>query len=171
MLVVTGIEFYEHRVGAGGEVAFHNFGNLLELGYNRAIHGTTLKVNADVGASGKSESLWINFIPRAGDDTEVDHTLDALVHGGTRHSALFAYGFRRYAGIMHDYVEDLFVEFIYLFHALILFIVLQKYIKNRSHTAFLEQNVPLTAILCVLWRLLYAKCQAVAGIILQRARQ
>ena len=38
MLVVTRIKFDEHRVGACGEMAFHDFGNKFELFSHSLIH-------------------------------------------------------------------------------------------------------------------------------------
>ena len=81
VLVVAGVQLDQHRVGAGGEVAFHDFGYLLELGHYFAVHGAALEVHTYVCAGGISEYLGVDIVARACDYLEVYHALQALVYG------------------------------------------------------------------------------------------
>ena len=74
-------------------MAFDHFGDLFELGHHVAIHGAALEVDADIGAGGIAEHLWIDVIARSGDDFEVDEALYALMDCRARHSALHGYVF------------------------------------------------------------------------------
>ena len=101
MFVVAGKELDEHCVGTGCEMAFNNFGYFLEFGHNITVHGTALEVHTYISAGGVTEDFGVDMIARAGNDLHTAHK---------RHI------FRRYAGIVHDYLEYLAVEIVYFFH-------------------------------------------------------
>ena len=117
MLIVAGKKLDEHGVGAGGEVAFHNFRYFLKFGNHLVVHGTALKIHTYECAGAITEELCTHVVTGTGDDTEIHHALYALMNGSTRYATFGGYFFGGYAGIVHDNAEYLFVKFIYLSHS------------------------------------------------------
>ena len=105
MLIVSRIELDEHGVGAGGEVAFHDFRDLVELGHRRFVHRTALELDTDVGAGAEAEELGVHLVATADDDAALHHPHHALVDGGTRNAALRGDFFEAPAGIYGDDFE------------------------------------------------------------------
>ena len=116
MLVVACIEFYEHSVGAGGEVAFHDLWDFLEFRHNVTIHCSAFEVDADICACSVAEHLGVDIVTRAGDHLEVDKTLDALMDSRALHAALHGHVFRGYTRVAHDDLKDLAIEIVDFFH-------------------------------------------------------
>ena len=116
VFVVASVEFDEHGVGAGGEVAFHDFGDFFEFGDDIAICGGAFEVNADVSAGGVAEYFGVDLVAGAGDNVEFDQALDALVDCGTRYAATNGHVRGGDAGVAHNNVENLTVEVVDFFH-------------------------------------------------------
>lgn len=109
MLVVEGINLDEHRVGASGEMALYNLGDLLQLLGGLTVEGTLLQRYTDVGARVVTQTVGIHNIAGACDDPHVDEALQALVDGCAGYSALLSDVLRRHAGVAHHDVQDLLV--------------------------------------------------------------
>ena len=82
MLVVTGIEFDEHGIRAGGEVTLDDFRYLFHLWHNLAVQGATLEIDTYVRTCRVTELFGVHSVSGAGDDLHVYKALDALVNGG-----------------------------------------------------------------------------------------
>ena len=105
MLIVARIELDEHGVGAGGEVTFHDFGDLVELGHRRFVHRTAFELDTDVGAGAEAQELGVHLVATADDDAALHHAHHALVDGGARNAALRGDLLEAAAGIHRDDFE------------------------------------------------------------------
>lgn len=68
MLIITGVQLYEHGVWAGGEMAFYYFGYFFEFGHNVVVHRAALEVDAYISTCGITHNLLIDMVARTGDD-------------------------------------------------------------------------------------------------------
>lgn len=121
LLIVAGIEFDEHGVRTGGEVAFHDLGDLEELLDNLLVHAAALKVESDVGTGGVADALRVDTEAAAGDDAALDEVLHALVDGRTRHAAGCRYVLEGYSCVLGKNAENLSVEIVDFVHVCIFF--------------------------------------------------
>ena len=106
MFVVAGVELDEHRVGAGGEVAFHHLADVFQLGHGVLVHGAFFQLHADIGACAVAQALGVHMIAGTDDDAQVDQSLHALMDGCTRNSAFGCYVFERDTGILGNNLQD-----------------------------------------------------------------
>ena len=83
MLIVTRIELCQHGVRTSGEMALHDFRNFVELRHSGLVEGATFELDADVGASAKTQELGIHLISATHDDATLHHTHHALVDGSS----------------------------------------------------------------------------------------
>lgn len=107
--VILGEYLDEHRVGAGGEVTFHYFGNLLELLHDLTIEGTLLKLHTHISASIVSDTLWVNVIAGPYYHLHIDKTLYALMNRRAGHSTFEGDILGGDARVAHDDIEYLLV--------------------------------------------------------------
>ena len=87
MFIVLGVEFHEHGVGAGREMTFHHFGNLVQTLHHILIHAAPLQVQPYVSAGGIAQTLGIDVESAARDDAPFHEMLHPLVDGRARHAA------------------------------------------------------------------------------------
>ena len=64
-------------------MAFDYFGDFFEFGHDIFIHRAFFETHTDVGASAVSQCLGVYMVTRANDDFHVDHSLYALMYGGS----------------------------------------------------------------------------------------
>ena len=117
LLIVTGIEFEKHRVGAGGEVALDDLGNFLQLGDNLAVHGAALEGYADVGAGVVAQHFGIDIVAGADNDFHLDQALDALVDGGARNATFNGDVLGGDARVAYDDTQDFTIQIVNSIHA------------------------------------------------------
>ncbi len=84
LLVVTGIEFDHHRVGASGEVALHHFGDVHQLLDHILVHRAFLQRDTYIGAGAVAQALGIHVEAAARNDIGIDEVLNALMDSSTR---------------------------------------------------------------------------------------
>ena len=110
MLVVARVEFHQDGVRAGGEVAFHDFGNFVELVDRLLVHRAAFELDADVGASAETQKLRTHLIAASGDDALFDHAHDTLMDGSARHTAMCSNLLETAAGVDGDDSKDLTIQ-------------------------------------------------------------
>ena len=88
MFVVAGIEFNQDRVGACGEVALHNLGNVDELVDCLLVHRATFELDTDVSAGTEAQKLRADLITTSGDDAFLNHARHTLMDGSAGHTAM-----------------------------------------------------------------------------------
>ena len=73
LLIVARIGFDEHGIGACGEVALHDFGDVDEPLDNVFVHRSALQIQSHVGAGAVSQALGIDV-----ESASEDHTVASL---------------------------------------------------------------------------------------------
>ena len=116
VLVVAREEFEQHGVGTRGEVAFHNFGNVLQPFGHAFIHGAALQFQSHIGAGAVANALGAHGVARTCDDAGIHQTLHTLVNGSARHAAHGRHVLEGDAGIHRYNLENFQVELVNLFH-------------------------------------------------------
>ena len=116
MGIVASIELDKHGVGSRREMAFHDFGNLLELTDHAFVHRTSLERDADVSTRVVAQRRGTHIVARTRDDTDVNESLYALMNGSTRDATFGGDVFERDACIAGDDFENLLVQTVDLFH-------------------------------------------------------
>ena len=81
MGIVASIQLDEHRVRSGGEMAFHDFRNVVQFLHYALVHRTAFEDDTHVGAGAVTQCLGVYVVARAYYDTEVDEALYPLVDG------------------------------------------------------------------------------------------
>ena len=118
VLVVSGVEFEEHRVGAGGEVALDDLFDFLDLWDDASVHGSALKTYTYICAGGVPERFGVDCVARSGNDVHLGQALYALMDGRAADSAFNGYVLGRYTRIAHDDTQYFTVKIVYFFHLL-----------------------------------------------------
>ena len=100
MLIVAGIQFYEHRVWTRREVTFNNFRNLLKFWDDLLVHGATFQFYPDICTGVISQDFRIDMVSGSDNLIHVDDALNTLVNGRARHPSFLRYILERNPGIL-----------------------------------------------------------------------
>ena len=120
LLVVLGIQFYQHGVRTGGEMTLHYLRDMHESLHHLFIHTALFERDAHVCTSGISQALGIDIKSTSHDDISLYEMLHSLVDGGTRHIALSRYILEWDTCILRQNVQYLFVKIINFFYYVIM---------------------------------------------------
>ena len=83
LLVVFGIQLYQHRVRTSSKVALYHFGNVLQAFDHFFVHRSLLQVDTHIGTGGVAQALGIHIKSTTRDDISIDQMLHALMDSGT----------------------------------------------------------------------------------------
>ena len=116
LLVVTGIEFDEHGVRTSGEVAFHNFRNVLQSLHHFLVHVATLQVQSHVCTSRVTQALRVDIESTTRDKSCLHQMLHTLVDSCTGYATLCRNILERNAGVLRQDTQYLSVKIVYFLH-------------------------------------------------------
>ena len=120
LLIVAGIQFYEHCIRPGSEVTLHYLGDVAQPFHHFLVHASTFERDADIRTCGISETLGVYIKSAAHYHIAVYQMLHTLMYGCTRHTAFRCHILKRDAGVF-DRIFNIFLSRLSIFSITVVF--------------------------------------------------
>ena len=120
MLVIVRVHLNKESESAKGILCLNYFRNFLKGCDNLVIHGSFFHGDTDIDTEFITKRFGQHVIAGTGDNTVIEHFLNALVHRSTANTTLLGYFLEGDTGTLGNNFEDFAIQFVYLFHPFVL---------------------------------------------------